>query len=159
MTLTLRDIDRHNLDAVCELPLPDEQQRHLSPNVWSIAESHYHDEFQPRGIYRGEEPVGFIMWVHLSPSRTSIWRFMIAEPHQRQGIGRTALKLALDTIARDPAVREIEICYSPKNLPAKQLYASEGFIEIGLDEDGDEMHARITLSRTSDTDSSGSPNG
>jgi len=147
VNVTFRDIDKHNLDAICELHLPDEQQRHLAPNVWSIAESHYHDEHRPRAIYRGEEPVGFIMWVHVSPTRTSIWRFMIAEPHQRQGIGRTALQLALRTLAADDAVREIEICYSPDNLPARQLYASVGFDEIGMDEDGVEMYALITLDR------------
>ena len=58
---------------------------------------------------------------------------------------RAALALALAEIRARPDARSIEICYKPTNANAKQFYASMGFVEKGLDADGNDMLAVIQL--------------
>jgi len=50
------------------------------------------------------------MWVAESPSKISIWRFMVDEQYQKQGIGRFAMALALHEIKQTAELQEIEIC-------------------------------------------------
>lgn len=97
-----------------------------------------------------EEVIGFLMFVSPDaddpPGYYQIWRFMIEHRHQGQGHGRAALALALAEIRARPDARSIEICYKPSNANAKQFYASMGFVEKGLDADGNDMLAVIELS-------------
>ncbi|WP_329888434.1 GNAT family N-acetyltransferase [Xenorhabdus bovienii] len=79
------------------------------------------------------EPVGFFMWVPDADQRITIWRFMVDKNHQNKGIGRKALSLALDEIRRTVQLETIAISYDPNNLVAKNLYASFGFVEVGMD--------------------------
>ena len=51
----------------------------------------------------------------------------------------------LAEIRTRPDARSIEICYKPGNANAKQFYASMGFVEKGLDADGNDMLAVIQL--------------
>jgi len=72
-----------------------------------------------------------------------LWRFMIAEEHQRQGYGREAMRQALDYI-RDFPVGEATQCwlsYEPENDAAKALYESFGFRESGEAVDGELVSA------------------
>ncbi|MFB6365311.1 GNAT family N-acetyltransferase [Paenibacillus elgii] len=64
---------------------------------------------------------------------------------QNKGIGRKALLLALDEIRQTDGLEEIEICYNPNNPVAKDFYASFGFVDVGMDEDGDVMIAIIKI--------------
>ena len=73
-----------------------------------------------------------------------IYRFMIDRRHQGKGYGRAALVLALDEIRALPHVRKVSISYMPDNATAKAFYASLGFVEVGLDEDG-EMIAELAV--------------
>ena len=70
---------------------------------------------------------------------------MVGIDYQNKGVGRAALKLAIDSIKKTPNLREIEICYNPRNPVAKEFYSSFGFQEIGLDSDGEDMLALIKL--------------
>lgn len=145
MSISLKQITKDNYEIVCELEIPDEQQRHLSENIWSLVESHYHDTYQPRAIYSDGQVVGFVMWVHMSKTKTGIWRFMVAYEHQRKGIGRESLQKAIDEIRVRDGLKEIEICYSPDNLVARNLYLSFGFRETGMDKSETEMYAVIDV--------------
>ena len=73
---------------------------------------------------------------------------MVDTRFQNAGIGRTALNLALEHIKRSDTVNEIEICYNPTNPIAKEFYTSFGFVEVGLDDDGDDMLAVIKRGST-----------
>lgn len=145
MEITLREITRDNYEYVCELHIPDEQQKYLTENVSSLVESHYHDSYHSRAIYLNDEPVGFMMWVYTAVNKVSIWRFMVAHKHQGKGIGRQSLNTAIFEIKADLEVQEIEICYSPNNALAKHLYFSVGFKEIGTNQEGDEAYATIEV--------------
>ena len=61
---------------------------------------------------------------------------MVDVEYQKQGIGRAALELALNEISTKNC-RKINIIYSPKNSVAAKLYASFGFKQVGIAEDGD----------------------
>jgi diamine N-acetyltransferase len=85
------------------------------------------------------------MWVQETPTKVSIWRFMIDESHQNNGIDRLALSQAITLIKQTSELKQIEICYNPKNPVAKAFYSSFGFEEVGLDEDGEDMLAVIAI--------------
>lgn len=145
MQISLEEINKNNYEAVCDLEVTEAQEDFVACNMWSLVESFYNDDHTCRAIYLGDEPVGFLMWVKESVSKVSIWRFMVDKKYQNQGIGRSALTLAIRLIKQTPGVKEIEICYNPKNPVAKNFYSSFGFNEVGLDEDGEDMLSLIRL--------------
>lgn len=145
MEVSLRKVTKDNYEAICDLDVTKEQEDYVACNMWSLVESMFNEGYETRGIYCNDEPIGFFMWVKESISRVSIWRFMIDHNHQQKGVGRIALNLALDEIKHDKELKEIEICYNPKNPVAKDFYSSFGFVEVGMDEDDDDMIAVITL--------------
>lgn len=145
MDITLRKITKENYEQIGELHLPDVQQNHLSENIWSMAEARFHETHHDRAIYRGKDSVGYLMWVDMTDVMTSIWRFTVAYEFQNQGIGRKALRLAIEEISSRQKLKEIGICYSPENTLAKALYFSVGFTEAGLSDCGTEAYALITL--------------
>jgi len=145
VNISLRAIDKDNYRAVCRLPLPDEQYDHLSHNQMSILESHYEEGVSPRGVYLDDKPVGFIMWAEMSKTEAIIYRFMVTFKQQKKGIGGTALQLAIEEIKSNKSIEKILICYSPENKPAKGLYMKTGFVETGMDDEGEDMLAEIKV--------------
>lgn len=55
--------------------------------------------------------------------------------------GRSALAQIRDT----PGLAEIEICYNPRNPVAGAFYGSFGFVETGMDDDGEDMLAVLPV--------------
>ena len=145
MNITLREITKENYEDVCGLELADHQKRHLSSNMESILESKFHEALVARAIYLNDDPVGFIMGAKESASEFEIFRFMIALSYQKKGIGRAALEMAIAGIRRVEGIQKIKICYHPDNTIAKQLYLNIGFKEVGMDEDGEDMWAEISV--------------
>lgn len=144
-TIFLKPVDKQNYEAVCDLDVSKAQQDYVACNMWSLVESMYHTGYVTRAIYADDVPVGFFMWVHESPGKVSIWRFMVDECHQQKGIGRIALSLAIQEIKQTPNLEEIEICYHPDNPVAKDFYSQFGFVEMGTDEDDEDMLAIIRV--------------
>ena len=150
MEVTLRSVTRENYEAVCDLYIPEEQQRFLSCNVYSLVESHYHpDSHRPRAIYYGEVLVGFVMWgIFTSDSEETealIFRFMVAHEYQRKGIGRQALLATINEIKSLGSTDSVIICYSPENTISTKLYNSVGFVEKGMSAEGEDMLAELSL--------------
>ena len=75
-----------------------------------------------------------------------IYRFMVDFPLQSKGIGRRAMELLLEEIKAAPDVLLINICCHPHNERAGAFYRSFGFVETGIDCNG-EMMAEIGLRR------------
>lgn len=145
MNVSLRLIDNANYEDVCDLDVSQEQEDYVATNMWSLVEAVFNEAYETRAIYLNEQPVGFFMWVHESPLKVSIWRFMVDHGQQKKGIGRHALTLALKEIGQLEGIKEIEICYQPQNPVAKDFYSSFGFNEVGMDADDDDMLAVIRL--------------
>ncbi|MFK7902257.1 MAG: GNAT family N-acetyltransferase [Nitratireductor sp.] len=146
MEISLKEIDKQNYCEIGELNVSKEQEGLLAPNVWSLLEYKFEDDLTVKAIYLNKKPVGFLMWGQETTEKISIWRFMVDQKFQAQGIGRKALKLALEEIKATPNVKLIEICYDPKNSVAKEFYSSFGFIETELHENDHDMLAMIDLS-------------
>ncbi|MBD2796791.1 GNAT family N-acetyltransferase [Xenorhabdus sp. 18] len=145
MLITLTEVNKNNFKAVCDLSVTDEQLDYIAENAFSIAQSKFFPSYQTRAICLDGEPVGFFMWVPDDNQRIMIWRFMVDKNHQNKGIGCKALSLALDEIRCTNQLKEIAISYDPNNLVAKNLYASFGFVEVGIDEEVEEMIAVIKI--------------
>ena len=141
--VTLRDVTAKNWRAVARLELAPDQKDLVAGNLHSIAESKFDPDARPRAVYAGGEPVGFLMY-DASDDEALIYRFMIDRRHQGKGHGRAALVLAIGEIRALPHVRKVSISYMPDNPVTKAFYASLGFKETGLDEDG-EMLAELAL--------------
>jgi diamine N-acetyltransferase len=148
MEIQLRAVTRQNFDDITDLRLLDHQRDYIASNSYSIAQASFYPEMQARAIYAGEELVGFLMYVDLKlegqPGEFGVWRLMVDLLHQGRGYGRQALQAALAEIRARGGVRKIWISYQPDNTRAKDLYASMGFVETDLDEDG-EMNAVLEL--------------
>lgn len=69
---------------------------------------------------------------------------MIDRAWQGRGYGKAALREVLGEIRGLGHIRHVSICYEPENEAARQLYRAAGFVEQGLDEDG-EMIADLAL--------------
>lgn len=128
---------------ICDLSVAEDQYDYVAENMWSLVESKFNASFQTRAICLDGKPVGFFMWVPETPKRISIWRFMVDQNYQNNGIGRKALQLALDEII--DGLEEIEICYNPNNPVAKDFYGSFGFVEAGMDSEGEDVLAIIKI--------------
>ncbi|WP_068053626.1 GNAT family N-acetyltransferase [Nocardia xishanensis] len=96
----LRRITAETVYEVCKLSetLSADQRKMVADNGISIAEAHFSDEVWFRAVYAGDEPVGFVMLdIGMDPEEPgiSLWRFMIAGPHQRKGYGRRTIDILL----------------------------------------------------------------
>lgn len=139
----LKDVTAKNWRAVTRLKLASDQKHLVAENSDSIAEAKLDPDARPRAVYVGDEPVGFLMY-DASEEEALIYRLMIDRRHQGKGYGRAALVLAINEIKALPNISKIAISYMPNNEVAKAFYASLGFKEAGLDEDG-EMVSKLTL--------------
>lgn len=147
----LRDVTADNWENVVDLELLDDQQGFVASNAVSIAESKFNPHAVPKAIYAGKKLVGFLMFESLhedgKPHEYSIYRFMIDKRHQGKGYGKAAMMLLLDLIREDRKLKRIEVCYMPDNAASRSLYVSLGFVEVGLDEDGEMIAEIVTQSK------------
>lgn len=144
--ISLRAVTAENWDTLAALSVAPSQVDHVASNRHSLEESRTDPDAVPLAIYLGEEPIGFLMYETLAdegqPHVYSIYRLMIDAAHQGRGHGRTAIEALLTTLRADRALERITICYVPENAAAARFYASLGFRDVGLDEDG-EMVAEL----------------
>ena len=141
MGITLREITVDNWQRIADLTVKDEQKHWVASNVRALAEAksglpgeHSDLKLVPLAIYAGEEPVGFLMY-NVSPSddRYFVMRLMIDQRYQGKGYGRAAMEQLLARFLANARAKEVAISYVPDNQAARQLYASLGFEEIGMD--------------------------
>jgi len=147
MHITLEPVTIDNFETLMEMTLPPEQDRYIANNAFSIAQSRFYPEYQPRAIYCDGQPAGFLLYDIASgdvPGNYGIYRLMVEHARQGRGIGRRALELLLAELRAQPDARRISICYHPDNTVARALYLACGFTEVGIDDDG-EMIAEIRL--------------
>jgi diamine N-acetyltransferase len=140
MSVSLTEVTKENWIQCIRLKLAPEQESLVAPNVDSIAESKFELHYVPRAIYNNENVVGFLMYCPEIETEEKdlywLFRFMVDVKYQKQGIGRAALELALAEISKNNC-HKINLIYSPKNSVAAKLYASFGFKQVGIAEDGD----------------------
>jgi len=140
--VTLREITRETVRAICALEVAPAQSRFVASAAVSIAEAHYSPEAWYRAIYLGEEPAGFVM-LSVKPEVPEyyLWRFLVDARHQRTGVGSAALKLVVDHV-RSLGAREFFTSYVPGVGSPGPFYEKHGFAPDGRVEDGEIVMVR-----------------
>ena len=161
IVVELKEITWENYEKVLALKVAKNQENFLSSNAESLAEAYLDSKeekssYVPLAIVSGDEVVGFLMYVYCDPQGAEgyrqqepyfrLFRFMIGEAHQGKGYGRSALAKLLEHMKTRPhgPTNNIFTCYEKSNVVVRKLYASLGFVEVGIDEDGD-IDARLDI--------------
>ena len=138
--IELQELTRENWRACIRLEVHEHQQGFVASNVATIAESRFEPHFVLRAIYSGDKIVGMLAYCPEDdpPDPTLYWifRLMIDKHHQNQGIGTTAMRLAIEEIRQLDAQR-VRTIHKPENNFAAALYRKIGFRQIGFHDDGD----------------------
>lgn len=144
MPISLREINEDNWRDCIRLKVREDQKRFVATNENGLALAYAHKEMRPRGIYNGDEIVGFLMYAcDPDDGLYYINRFMIDEKYQNKGYGRNALEILLDMLKREN-VNEVDIIHKPDNYVAIKLYESLGF-KLTEDILGDDVISRVKL--------------
>lgn len=132
MKITLKEIDRENFRRAVKLEVNDDQKSFVAPNVFSIAQSKVEPAYNVRGVYDGEEMVGFVMygWDE-EESCHYLGRLMVDRNHQGKGYGRAAAEAVIERLRAEPGCRQSALSVNPENRNAQALYESLGFVKTG----------------------------
>ena len=141
-----------NYRACIDLRVLPEQSNFVAPNLNSLAEAYVYPAAAARLIYRGDEPVGFVLFHPVTPEHPEdghgIVRFMIDHRFQGQGLSRPALRAAVDWIVREHGSDRVRLSVVPENDRARALYRSEGFAETGELDHGEVVMVKPISRRT-----------
>lgn len=143
--IRIAPVTRANRALVTALQLAPEQMAFVAGNAASLREAASDRDARPRAVLAGDHVVGFLMYEAAEDDdEARIYRFMIDRASQGKGYGKAALRQVLEEIRRLGHISHVSICYEPENDAARRLYLAAGFVEQGLDEDG-EMIADLVL--------------
>ncbi len=125
---------------------PD-QKNFVADNAYSIAQSRFHPDWSPEGIFVGNVMVGFAM-MEPEPNKRRIWiiRYMIAGIYQGRGYGKIGLLTLIERFLSDPSCDAIFLSVVPDNENTTKVYESVGFEKTGDFDDG-EVVMRLQLTR------------
>jgi diamine N-acetyltransferase len=148
----LREITSDNREAVCALRVRKRQKRFVASVATSLKDAAKAPQKNPwyRAVYRGDEPVGFVMLAWNTPTddpgpgQYYLWRLLIDKHHQRRGIGYEVLAQIVDLVRADGAT-ELLTSYQPGEGNPEPFYRAFGFQPTGEIDDG-EIVLRLTLS-------------
>jgi diamine N-acetyltransferase len=146
--VTLVPIDEDNVGLVFDLDVAPEQRQFVAPNPWSLAQALAQLPIAwPRAIVSDGEVAGFLM-LEIDPEEENgrpfwLWRLMVADGLQGQGIGSAALAVAIEEVKRQGG---IELYTSWVEAPGgpEPFYRKLGFVPTGEIDDG-EVVARLGL--------------
>lgn len=140
--VSLVEITGESVRQITELRTSPSQRAFVSDNATSIAEAYFEKGAWFRAIHAGDTPVGFVMLFDSSlpgakplddgkASDIWLWRYMIAEPFQRLGLGRKALDLIVAQARSRPGMTDLLASYVPGPGCPRDFYLKYGFRETG----------------------------
>ncbi len=142
--ISLREITADTVRAVVMLSVAESQKGFVASNAISLAQALFAPEAWYRAIYKAEELVGFVMLEDESlraapPEKPTIgvWRFMIDERFQGQGIGRAALLLVIAHARSKGIFEKLELSYVPGPGCPEPFYLGLGFRHTGRVDEGE----------------------
>ena len=144
MNIELKPINEKNRNDCIKLKVTEAQSDYIATNESSLeAASDNADVARPFVIYADGKAVGFTMFAfdeeYEDPNdRYWLWRFMIDENLQGQGIGKEALKQII-VYFKENGATNIRLSTKAGNLKAISLYKSFGFKETGEVIDGEDV--------------------
>ena len=146
MTISLREVTRDTLRAVCKLDAGDGGTQ-VAPNAVSIAEASFYDEAWFRAIYDEDVLVGFVMLYDPTLAQDPdepdffLWRLMIDKAHQGKGLGRGAVNLLIDHVRARPGAKKLLVSHMSQAEALSRFYSSLGFVYTGQAEEGEKVMA------------------
>ncbi|WP_282607283.1 GNAT family N-acetyltransferase [Pelagibius sp. Alg239-R121] len=141
-SLALVEITAKTVRKITALKVAPSQQRFVANNATSIAEAYFERGAWFRAIHADDTPVGFVMLFDPSLSGAKplengkasdiwLWRYMIAEPFQRHGFGRSCLDLIVEHARSRPGMTDLLASYVPGPGCPRDFYLRYGFTETG----------------------------
>ena len=143
----LEKIVNDNIWKIIKLRVKQDQEDFVATNTESILEAYATIQegnvALAFGLYQGTDLIGFVMIGYgtsggedeplVAPESYCIWRFMIDEKFQGQGLGKAAMQAVLDYIQTKPCgdAKYCWLSYEEENTVARNLYSSFGFQESG----------------------------
>lgn len=131
--LHLETITKDNWLKAISLRVREDQVNFVASNAVSLAQLNFLDNFHAKGIYLGEEMIGFALYgIDEDDHEYWIYRMMIDQKHQGKGYGKEAIQLVIDDILANKEERHqtITLSYEPENEHAKRIYEKIGFTEV-----------------------------
>lgn len=146
--LHLETITKDNWIKAISLRVREDQEKFVASNAVSLAQLNFLNDFHAKGIYLGEEMIGFALYgMDEDDHEYWIYRMMIDQKHQGKGYGKEAIKLVIDDIKmiKEDRHKTITLSYEPTNEHAKRVYEKVGFKEINGLMISDEQVSRFTF--------------
>jgi diamine N-acetyltransferase len=138
--ISLRPVNRSNLDTLFNLTVHPAQQGFVTPNSKTLAEIPYTSGGHLFAIYSKDDIAGLLAMIDLrehdelldgdDPEAAFMLRLMVGAGFQGQGIGKGAVTMAIDW-ARGRGNSQFQTAYVKGNEAARRLYASHGLRETG----------------------------
>jgi len=139
--INLREITADTLRPFLRMKVNPEQDNFVAPNSVSISQAYFNKNAWFRGIYLGDEPVGFVM-MEINPAEDVyyVWRYMIGADHQRKGYGKTAMEIVIEFIRSTyPDAKKITLSHVEGNAEGGGLYKDCGFDYTGEIDEGEQV--------------------
>jgi diamine N-acetyltransferase len=153
MTITLREITAATVRQIVALHVAPDQQQFVAPNAVSLAQALFSDEAWYSAIYRDDEPVGFVMLADgtlrkdpPAAPRIGLWRLMVDQRHQGQGIGRQAVLQVIAHVRDSRTMPQLFTSYVDRPGGPEGFYRTLGFTPTGEVDDG-EIVAALPIPR------------
>ena len=146
MNVTLKEVTRQSLRAVCKLDAGDGGTQ-VAPNAVSIAEASFYDESWFRAIYDDDVLVGFLMLYDPTLAEKPeepdffLWRLMIDKSHQGKGLGHAAVRLLIDHVRTRPGAKRLLVSHVNTADKLGRFYRALGFIYTGKEEEREKVMA------------------
>jgi diamine N-acetyltransferase len=149
--VTLREITAETVISIVKLSVAEDQKQFVATNAVSLAQALFAPEAWYRGIYLGDEPVGFVMLEDQSlrspppaDPQIGVWRFMIDAKYQKRGIGAAALRQIIEHARAKGLFKTLWLSYVPGPGSPEPFYLGLGFRHTGR-KDGEEVILEIPL--------------
>ncbi|WP_102273439.1 GNAT family N-acetyltransferase [Cytobacillus massiliigabonensis] len=146
--LHLKTITKNNWLKAISLRVRDDQVKFVASNAVSLSQLNFLENFHAKGIYHGEEMIGFALYgIDEDDHEYWIYRMMIDHKYQGQGYGKEAVRLVIDDIRnlKEERHKTITLSYEPTNVHAKRVYEKVGFQEVAGLIISDEQVSRYTF--------------
>ena len=130
--ISVREITKDTVISIVKLEVSEEQNAFVAPNAISFSQALFQqDEAWFRGIYAGDEPVGFAMFsLEEGEPQAYLWRYMIDHRQQGKGYGRRALELLIEEM-RSRGHSGVLLSFVDKPGSPEPFYAKLGFERTG----------------------------
>ncbi|HUQ57376.1 GNAT family N-acetyltransferase [Lentzea sp.] len=155
MTAQIRlvEITDANRDAVTAVRVHPAQEKFVASVATSFRHARENPKANPwfRAVYRGDEPVGFVMlsW-NLTPEPGLrgpyfLWRLLVGAGHQGRGYGTAILDEVVALLRADGATELLTSCVPGEGTP-EPFYRGYGFVPTGEIDDDGEVVLKLDLS-------------